>query len=349
MQFDFIGLNRELSTTVILGAGASRGAKLYPQSLADRPAIPPPLDGDFFRLLQRMRTRTRSVQALLRFVRREYGPELSVTMERFYTEAEAADRFHEETATRPGPRLREFRNALRWFHEVLPAVFAESLGERSCEYHEHLAKSLSTSDTVISYNYDCLIDTALASSAGNKWRADRGYGFSIDVGHELWQNHGRGRKAEKGIQLLKPHGSLNWNVSGSHVSLDDDYYWVADSSGRIVPPTHNKDIWQRPFVDVWKAARAALSRSQALVVIGYSMPEQDLMSHILVRTEARATGGLKALVVVDPLMAVRARVIDVMKSAITPETVIGQFTTMGGFSLNLVDDGHQISEWEPPI
>jgi hypothetical protein len=81
-----------------------------------------------------------------------------------------------------------------------------------------------TRHTFVSFNYDLLLDRAIQRCAGHRWNPDTGYGFAIPyfvvdehpasriagpipsvAAFRFWESTG-----SQGIQLLKPHGSLNW-------------------------------------------------------------------------------------------------------------------------------------------
>ena len=69
-------------TLVILGAGASRGASF----VNDEVGVVPPLDMDFFQQVARLR-QTNESKRLLEFVREEYGHEIGLSMEKFFSES----------------------------------------------------------------------------------------------------------------------------------------------------------------------------------------------------------------------------------------------------------------------
>ena len=74
----------------VIGAGATRGA-----SFVEERRLPPPLDLDFFRILQMAETgRTSEGRDLLEFVRRNYGPALHVGMEIVFNNLDSARTFH---------------------------------------------------------------------------------------------------------------------------------------------------------------------------------------------------------------------------------------------------------------
>jgi hypothetical protein len=141
---------------IVLGAGASRGASFA----ADPTSVLPPLDADFFQQLSRMR-QTDESRRLLRFVREEFGSEVGLSMEEFFSQADYTDRFHSELNVDPGPHVRKYAAALEDFMVLLPRVLHASIGHHVCSHHAQLARALRAADCVITYNYDCIMDRAL--------------------------------------------------------------------------------------------------------------------------------------------------------------------------------------------
>ena len=118
-------------TLVVLGAGASRGASFVRDS---RYEVRPPLDRDFFSEMQRIKQASNvkeDVDALLRFVRKEFGFNLTLSMEQFFSHVEAADRFHKEIKIDRGPKNLQYRQALQQFHRSLPILFKQAIGNRA--------------------------------------------------------------------------------------------------------------------------------------------------------------------------------------------------------------------------
>ena len=77
-----------------------------------------------------------------------------------------------------------------------------------CRNHSKLAaRALKEHATIISFNWDTLVDDAL--NATDRWYYETGYGLSF-----AWKYENREavdlRHNESKITLLKPHGSLNW-------------------------------------------------------------------------------------------------------------------------------------------
>ena len=125
-------------TLVVLGAGASRGASFVQDN---HYKARPPLDRDFFSEMQRIKLTSdvkKNVDRLLRFVRKEFGFNLTLSMEQFFSQVEATDNFHKEIKIGAGRRNDQYGRALEQFHRSLPILFRQAIGDNNCEYHEKL-------------------------------------------------------------------------------------------------------------------------------------------------------------------------------------------------------------------
>lgn len=323
------GLGIDKRATVILGAGASRGAACFDISWAKSP-----LDVDFFEQADRLRGTPEGVllDELVQFAREEFGVSAPLSMEPFFTQLESLHEFHTSLKIDRGPRVRAYATQLEKFPKYLACMFralsAVVLERRlSCERHDALASNLRAGDSVISFNYDCLMDDALRRMAGKSWDVSKGYAVDIRYGAKEWHDHsGRGRVAKENIKLLKVHGSLNWKRSGtSTVDLRSDPYEDADRSPKeIVPPVWDKRIaGDAVLAGVWKAARNALRLGPVLVVIGYSVPETDLLSQVLLRVAPSESGkSLTHLICVNPDSNARRKLRAVLHRALAPKTTV---------------------------
>jgi hypothetical protein len=79
-----------------------------------------------------------------------------------------------------------------------------------------LINHLSGGDTIISFNYDCLIDDALRRHGDEKWHPRWGYRFPLR-GYQLTWTELLGStqprpEPRRTISLLKVHGSLDWQL-----------------------------------------------------------------------------------------------------------------------------------------
>lgn len=314
-------------TLVILGAGASRGASFA----TDHTDVLPPLDLDFFQQLSRMQSST-PANRLLSFIRNEYGHEVGLSMEQFFSEADYTDRFHNELNVDRGPTVKLYHRALDDFFQVLPQMLQETTA-KSCEYHAKLASLLHARDCVISFNYDCLMDSALRDKANVRWDPDKsGYGFAVSSGGTHWRKHAVGRPVETSIRLLKLHGSFNWaRTAAGEIRLVADTGTVDSLAEAIIPPTWFKNLTTHPYGEIWKGARREIRSSRVMVVIGYSVPATDLFSKSLFKVEAGSKEKrekLELLVLVNPDVEARRRFLEIIRGGLENSTRILEYRTL---------------------
>ena len=78
--------------------------------------------------------------------------------------------------------------------------------------HKNLAATLTSSDAAISFNWDTLMDRALAESM--TWTCDNGYGFQpYRVYRNGWELPGTPEEGTAAPSIVKLHGSSNWITS----------------------------------------------------------------------------------------------------------------------------------------
>jgi hypothetical protein len=303
MELPAIG-GKERKTLVLLGAGATRGASF----VATDAAVTPPLDADFFQVLQMSETgRIGEARELLDHVRRVYGPGLDVGLETVFNNLDAARTFHDEFHVGRGRRLQQPGRLIDALRTVLPRLLGESISG-PCAFHAILASHLRVGDAVISLNYDCVMDQALSHSAGFRFDPERGgYSLPVEAGAEQWRRAGRGRRPQGSILLLKLHGSLNWDGPDVPLRLRADPYQVV-AENVIVPPLTNKPVTTEPFKSVWLEARRAVKSMRRLIVIGYSLPAADGLVRALLTTDLGPD--LEEILVVDPSPATQTRHIE---------------------------------------
>jgi len=272
--------DRSVKTVVVLGAGATRGA-----SFAQESQFPPFLDDDFFELAQKVTGEERRVaRRLLERVYQDFGTAAEVGMEEFFTHVEFCAQVHQQLNVGRGRKRGVYLKAAKDFKQVLRLMLKRSCERQQCSYHQELAGLLRPGDTIISFNYDTVIDRALVQVGGRRWRHPERYGVPVMGDSDVWEGSGgRGRPYEVPVRLLKLHGSTHWDrwdETKSAVVLSRDDYGLANPL--IVPPAWNKGMAEEaPFPLLWKAARRALHQARALVLIGYSLPSTDLLFRAL--------------------------------------------------------------------
>jgi len=307
-------------TSVILGAGATRGASFVKKLSGSLP----PLDADFFTQLQRLSASKppRLVEDAIEDVASIFGRDHNLTLEQYLTHIEQLANVFDDYRLVGRPPRNPYRRMRGNLIQALAAVLDESIGHSpECAYHEHLVKSLTTRDTIISFNYDWVIDHALRVYGQRKWNPVYGYGVPVyrDAGARFWatQRAGVGPLFPPGtIELLKMHGSMNWfsvPTEMAHIRVRLRQRWWHQQGNlrfEIAPPEWNKPIRAGVYREVWRRARNALRRSRALVFIGYSLPETDLPARALLLVDAvqERYVPLRWLIVVNPDPIAKARI-----------------------------------------
>ena len=343
MRITRIGFNRK--TVVILGAGATRGASF----VNGAPGALPPLDSDFFTQAQRLSTaKPRSLTTqLIRDVVGTFGSNFALTMEGYLTRLEQLAHVLDDYRFRGRPpAVNEYQRMRADFLQILAALLDESIGRGPvCDYHARLVTALSARDTVLSLNYDWLIDHTLKTHGFGKWNPRIGYGVAVytkgakGAGTRYWActaQNGKPTYPTKSVTLLKLHGSMNWfpvPADPSPPRLELRKRWWHQRGNlkfEIAPPEWNKPTRSGVYVPVWRRARAALLDAKGLVFIGYSLPETDLPIQALLTVEPRPRP-LDLLVVVNPNSESRRRVRMVLQRRLGTETKVLSFERLEDF------------------
>src|SRR5271163_4359306 len=165
----------------------------------------------------------------------------------------------------------------------------------------------SRSNTVITFNYDLIVDDALARVG-----ATPGYELSDAVFDEANQSG-------PAVPLLKLHGSTNWAICecnqirvldqkvtaspGMFKSMRCSKCQRAGLRLLLVPPSWDKSEYSQVMRPVWKKAVEALKTATRICVIGYSMPETDAFFKFLLALGLAENDRLYKLIVVDRLVS----------------------------------------------
>ncbi len=256
--------------------------------------LPPFLDCDFFELTHLLRGAAATEADKLRTVLHEdFGLTAGVGMEEYFTHIEFCNAVCQELNIGAGRINQRYAQADAGFRRVLVAMLRESCEKRGCAYHQDIASRLEPGDTVISFNYDTVIDRALYHRAGNRWRGGERYGVEVCGEADQWTGTPTpGRPTHGSVKLLKLHGSTHWarpapGTDCPPVSLEAQSY--ANEDPLIVPPAWNKGITrQEPFTSLWKEARRALRNARAMIVVGYSLPKTDILFRALLQMDTTA-------------------------------------------------------------
>lgn len=318
---------------LLLGAGATRGA-------LDRGSPLPPLDQDFFETAGQISGRgtKRLATRVIGDVFQLYGRVSGIGLEQYFRDIETRAIIGSFAKTKNKPK--DWKRRQRDLEELIRRVLLHS----TCDFekspasvlrsrvHEGVLSHLRPRDTVITFNYDTMVEETLASSA-LYW--DPGDGYGVDAGgvtHE-WANGWRARrKAEQQkkseILVLKLHGSVNWTLYKTNkIRLKPRPYVVRPKNGApvfdkcsILPPGWQKRVDKNPYRRIWREARLRIESCSSLAVVGYSLPDADLLAKALFaevsRLRAARRNYLRYLYVADPSDQTRARMIDLFVPAL---------------------------------
>lgn len=228
-----------------------------------------------------------------------------------------------------GPRqLGEVRDALEYAIFALLELRLQRIGTN--HYHRFLKLLYDEPDaeiTLISLNYDLIADNALirrGEEMGRPGLPD----YGCDVATTGY------RKASKFGTLFKLHGSLNWLYCPGCNRLDvglsesgrmykvipelfseqwdqlEERYAVthapcrdcgADVRPVMVTPSYLKDYRNPHISRTWYEAERALRRARRVIIVGYSLPEDDLaVTYLFKRGLSHLHGDEVTVVEFDP-------------------------------------------------
>jgi NAD-dependent SIR2 family protein deacetylase len=182
---------------------------------------------------------------------------------------------------------------------ALGMTIKEAIHDQRSPCTNALAQRLEPSDTVVSANWDRLVERAVtyfyrkSSNLGSHLSSTNLRHGCVNerfVNRQGEDIHGR---AENLLTVLKLHGSLNWffcpccgelyaNVEGQWI-VDplarrpdyDECHCGAWLENLIVPPSFVKDYQNVHIRSTWRNAESALDRADRWVFIGYSLPPDD--------------------------------------------------------------------------
>jgi hypothetical protein len=219
--------------------------------------------------------------------------------------------FLSERARAPStsPQLRAYVE--RVWHKLVGAVgsafrrFEPSAATRRI-YRALRSSHIRSRDTVVSFNYDLVFEASLP-------------------GNFEWHYSGIEPEGE-GLRVLKPHGSVNWELIDGHVQRGE-----MPDAPVLVAPTHLKFVQGaaqagpgRPeggearvgYLDVspeiqgvWTTMEEEMHDAKALVFIGYSFPQADLYFSSVLRSVLARRESPPSVVLVNPdAVAIASRV-----------------------------------------
>lgn len=224
---------------------------------------------------------------------------------------------------RPKDFKREFDDAaLVDIRRALVAVLQEATKRPGHGRRKHggqlLAQLLTPEDTVITTNWDIVVDYALTmkrkAKEGRKFIRDCAVDYGCaDATLVQWRGQPIPSALHRRTALLKLHGGLNWAActccSNLYINVElaippmkpgeerePDFRCDCDSKLEpvMVAPSYFKDYRNSHLASVWSRAERALVESRDWVFVGYSLPADDLhIRAMLLRAIARRLAGAR--------------------------------------------------------
>jgi hypothetical protein len=335
---------------VIFGAGASRGG------LDGTPGAPPPVDKDFFDIANQLSGHgtPKLAKRVLNDVWQLYRKTNGVGLEAYYRDLETRAIIGKfaKTANQPKDwqrRQKELEELIRrvYVHTTVHDTRASTVKPKKSGIHKNILEKLKEKDTIITFNYDLVIEESFSSA--KLWNPADGYETKTYGKTKGWtrrwleeRNYEAGTKSK--IRLLKLHGSLNWELypTGMAIKLKPRPYLVSTRSGKtrfekilILAPGWKKEIDKNPYKQFWRAARLQLEKCNTLIILGYSLPETDLLAQSLlaevVRTRAARKTFLKQLHLADHNESVKERFIKLFTPALGPHGKVLKYYDVAEF------------------
>jgi hypothetical protein len=312
----------------LFGAGATRGG------LEDN-KIPPPVDTDFFDIAGQVRGHgtPNFAKSVLRDVWALYRRISGVSLEAYYRDIETREKI--DTFAKSRHRPKDWQRRRRTLEELIRRIIIHTTCDttaaphapRVSKHHKTILKELQEGDTLLTFNYDTVIEEAFDSA--DKWSPVDGYGPEVfgrrlDWARKWLRNRRASSTQESRILLIKLHGSLSWELYRTKkVRMKPRPYVVRPGKREtisILPPGWDKEIARNPYKQLWQQARSRLESCKSLIVIGYSLPETDLLARALFAevVRRREVGGkhLKQLHIADPSATTVQRLLDLFNPAL---------------------------------
>lgn len=339
---------------LVLGAGATRGAT----TSAGRECLPP-LNADFFTQLQRITSskHQKAVQDVIRDVVSMFGSNFSLTLEEYFTQLESTARMarlaNRQSAAYSASEIATKRDALM---AGLAAVLEVStdVSQRAvptCDHHRVLVESLNPSDTVVTFNYDCVMDHALRVHGAGKWSAKYGYTLPKPArieGTDRWDANPAPTNSRETIFLLKLHGSINWQLPGpeaddplsSSIKLKQRLYQQRGTPRfTIIPPEWVKNIDDPNFRVLWRNAERAIRTARSIALVGFSFTPTDLHVESLFRIALAGNTNLERVLISNPRAEHRRRIRSVFAGSLSEDVIVRQYDYLEDFAQALARSG----------
>ncbi len=318
---------------ILFGAGATRAA------FSDR-TPPPPVDADFFEIAGQIQGR--GTRRLAKRVNSDvfalYSRTAGIGLEEYYRDIET--RLELSRFTKSANRPKDWTSRTGELEELVRRVLIHttcsmegtSATPTVSSIHRALLGRVKARDTLITFNYDTVIEESMPGST-SLWTPRDGYaidvtGITHDWARKWLSARGIDKLTQTQIKLLKLHGSLNWQLyENSKIRLKQRPYVVRARRGSpvydsaaMIPPGWHKRVDRNPYNSLWKEARKALEGCSTLVIVGYSLPDTDLIARALflevIRLRAARHDFIKEMHIADISDSVQGRIVDMLVPAL---------------------------------
>jgi SIR2-like domain len=155
-------------------------------------------------------------------------------------------------------------------------------------------------NTVITFNYDTLLEDALLELGGS---------FNYGLTTESADYHTSAKLtihdiAANPLYIYKLHGSVNWSIRTNPEDMIEIYRSYEDirTEGErilLMPPTWQK-AFSGHFMYLWKKAVEALNAATRIIVIGFSMPPTDIHFKYLLAAGLQNNISLRKFLFINP-------------------------------------------------
>lgn len=234
-----------------------------------------------------------------------------------------------EIERNPSPELLAIRSDLLTLIQEILIRLEENISKEHREY-DLFSNKLSSSDTVITFNWDILLDNIM-----NRAEILKGLYYKKNYHKEIIKQYenfvlklsalgettlggitfGPPYKKWEGSEgiFLKAHGSIDWLYCGNEAcrvyrkvfpALDPRTTHFCSECNEnlsylLIPPVLNKGYRQYPVIRrIWNLAAKEMASVNNLVIWGYSLPPTDFYASWLLRNAREAP--LKSVTIINP-------------------------------------------------
>lgn len=324
-----------MGTVYILGAGASYGDVLRanegPAGAGAR-LVAPPLVNGFFKetLFQRLGYTAQAASEDFKeafeyvgFLKRPQGAPGTPAWDNFdleeiFTSVELEREFRGSESDERA-RLTLIRNKLvRYIGRIIALCTQGAYGEHT----RRLAGDLDVDDSVITFNWDLLLDREVHPRESQRWQYKNFFALALQdfrFGPVVAGSYGK-----QGM-LLKLHGSFNWYQCTNRLCREAATLTFFETTSLalerlmgigevicqacgsemnplLIPPLLRKPIHNAPTIrSIWGIAKRRLKVADNVVVIGFSLPPTDFYANWLLRSVQASPHLQPRVFVVNPM------------------------------------------------